>query len=399
MYYFEEVIRAVSGRPDFSLPYWNYASNDNSSLRLPAAFTTTTSSLFEEDRGDGWTNPNKLTSQTVPMNQGGYLGYPLVTYQPSLQSQPFFPADASSVVFLPNPAWFNYGYTGRTETQPHDNVHDGVGGLMGNVPTAALDPIFYMHHCQIDHLWASWQAFPGSKMNFAAKDQGTADQPTIEEWRQMKFPFVDGSGTLVSVGPLQAVDYKALGYSYDFLARNLPHGRPRRRSPRTTAPRWRPRWSARRREFRRRQRRRRRHRNHPQTEPPAQGSAELFAAESPPAVLSLQNVKVVKSPPAPLYVFVNLPKGAEPEVFGPYYVGSISPFVLSAHHGAGGMAGHDHAMELTNTLVYDVRELLRKQREAGSWNGGPVKVTVSTVGARGKAGDVYLTFGGVELRR
>ena len=42
------------------------------------------------------------------------------------------------------------------EGNPHGHVHDMVGGDMGEVPTAAADPIFWVHHCHIDRLWAAW---------------------------------------------------------------------------------------------------------------------------------------------------------------------------------------------------------------------------------------------------
>ena len=44
----------------------------------------------------------------------------------------------------------------------HGSVHVRTGGDMGGVPTAAYDPIFYLHHANIDRLWADWQtAHPG----------------------------------------------------------------------------------------------------------------------------------------------------------------------------------------------------------------------------------------------
>jgi hypothetical protein len=40
----------------------------------------------------------------------------------------------------------------------HGSVHVRTGGDMGSVPTAGYDPIFYLHHANIDRLWADWQA-------------------------------------------------------------------------------------------------------------------------------------------------------------------------------------------------------------------------------------------------
>ncbi len=50
----------------------------------------------------------------------------------------------------------------------HDSVHVWVGGSMRSVPTAPTDPVFWMHHAEIDRIWAEWQAAtPGQHPNLA----------------------------------------------------------------------------------------------------------------------------------------------------------------------------------------------------------------------------------------
>jgi tyrosinase len=44
----------------------------------------------------------------------------------------------------------------------HNSGHVWVGGSMGLVPTAPADPAFWMHHAEIDRIWAEWQTLnPG----------------------------------------------------------------------------------------------------------------------------------------------------------------------------------------------------------------------------------------------
>ena len=38
----------------------------------------------------------------------------------------------------------------------HNTVHDWVGGQMGETPSAANDPIFSLHHCNVDRILESW---------------------------------------------------------------------------------------------------------------------------------------------------------------------------------------------------------------------------------------------------
>ncbi len=39
----------------------------------------------------------------------------------------------------------------------HDRVHVWVGGSMGDVFVSPKDPLFFLHHCNVDRLWAQWQ--------------------------------------------------------------------------------------------------------------------------------------------------------------------------------------------------------------------------------------------------
>ena len=47
----------------------------------------------------------------------------------------------------------------------HENVHMFIGGDMSRLATAVRDPIFWLHHANIDRYWANWtfenlQSFP-----------------------------------------------------------------------------------------------------------------------------------------------------------------------------------------------------------------------------------------------
>lgn len=44
----------------------------------------------------------------------------------------------------------------RTLEQVHNNVHRAVGGEMATA-TSPSDPLFWVHHANIDRLWADWQ--------------------------------------------------------------------------------------------------------------------------------------------------------------------------------------------------------------------------------------------------
>lgn len=48
-------------------------------------------------------------------------------------------------------------FTRVLETGPHNRGHGWVGGDIGRVVTAPRDPAFWLHHAQVDRIWALWQ--------------------------------------------------------------------------------------------------------------------------------------------------------------------------------------------------------------------------------------------------
>lgn len=76
----------------------------------------------------------------------------------------------------------------------HDSGHVWVGGSMLGFLTAPCDPVFWMHHCEIDRIWAEWQvANPGQNPPLA----GAA--ATMDPWSETE---------------VDTRNIAALGYSY-----------------------------------------------------------------------------------------------------------------------------------------------------------------------------------------
>ena len=75
---------------------------------------------------------------------------------------------------------------GIVEARPHGTVHVDVGGvnppgLMSAFDTAPLDPIFWLHHCNIDRLWEVWRNLDRTEL------------PTVTPWLDFAFAFGTGS--------------------------------------------------------------------------------------------------------------------------------------------------------------------------------------------------------------
>ncbi|HEY3848009.1 MAG TPA: tyrosinase family protein [Acetobacteraceae bacterium] len=104
----------------------------------------------------------------------------------------------------------------RLETIPHNAIHSYVGGEapdgalgdMTELSTAALDPLFYAHHGNLDRLWEIWRADPMRK----------ATEPDDDAFLQHRFPFLWLDGTIVTVSVAETLDTRRLGYVYDSLS-------------------------------------------------------------------------------------------------------------------------------------------------------------------------------------
>jgi tyrosinase len=162
--WFERIIRsAIADLADiddetkrtWALPYWNYSSDDAARRRLPRAFLDMT-------LPDGVT-PNPLRVPGRNLNNGSALPAPAVALTNALAPIPF----AGVGGFAGGRTGFSHAgedpgsSMGPLEGTPHGAVHVQVGGLMGAFNTAALDPIFWLHHANIDRLWEVWRGIPG----------------------------------------------------------------------------------------------------------------------------------------------------------------------------------------------------------------------------------------------
>ena len=64
---------------------------------------------------------------------------------------------ASQVNSILNRTTFT-SFTRDLERGPHNFVHGWVNGTMSFINIAPADPLFWMHHAQIDRLWSIWQS-------------------------------------------------------------------------------------------------------------------------------------------------------------------------------------------------------------------------------------------------
>jgi tyrosinase len=93
----------------------------------------------------------------------------------------------------------------------HNRVHNWVGGTMAEVPVAPNDPAFFLHHANVDRLWARWHFKYYAKAGFKPYEPSTGAAPghnlddMMEPWSVPGFAHT----------PKDVLNHQHLGYSYD----------------------------------------------------------------------------------------------------------------------------------------------------------------------------------------
>ena len=210
-----------------SLPYWDWATD--ASLADPATAPVWADDLMGGN-GSGAGNfvrsgpfafdPNSLNNEWIIADENGVptgaglvrtFGSQITTMSnqadiDEIQQISIYDSDDFNV--------FSTGYRGSNEgwltvngdTPPniHNRVHVWIGGSM--LPgTSPNDPIFFLHHCFVDKLWADWQTLHPT-VPYVPNDTASADF-NGHRLNDTLFPW----NTRVS----DTLDHRAMGYLYD----------------------------------------------------------------------------------------------------------------------------------------------------------------------------------------
>lgn len=197
---YEVMCREMTGNAQFAMPYWDWTAD----RQLPKAFA--------DETWQGQPNPLFDSTRTVPPTASlpdEYVGKTEVI--DTLLEETNFELFGTSRPFGQNnldQGWVTQGggVQGPLESNPHNNVHCWVAQWPGHMcnSTSPRDPLFMMHHGNIDRIWAVWNA------------RGRANT-TDPLWLDMEFQdhFIAPDGTRYSKKVSDLQDYEQLGYTYD----------------------------------------------------------------------------------------------------------------------------------------------------------------------------------------
>lgn len=199
IYHFEKIVRALSGYDDFALPYWGYTNTEDTLLNrtMPAVLRDNTSSIYEPGRLDSLNEGFPISGKVLRRLNLNKLNEnkTYVIYNQNLDA-------------APHGAMHNYiGFGNDTTGKLVFNKisQEDAYGLMSDVATAGFDPVFWMHHSNIDRIWQQWTN--------SDHGQYVSEEMLKAPWN---YEFFDESGEKVTYSIKEVVNsLYDLGYDFD----------------------------------------------------------------------------------------------------------------------------------------------------------------------------------------
>jgi tyrosinase len=346
------------------LPYWNYSASSNNARRIPPAFRAA-------KLPDGTDNPLRVTQRVPAANSGGIIAADTdVDIVDCLDEEDFIGAfDGANTGFGGPETAFNHngGEPGKVEMTPHGDMHVAVGGVpplpvgfMSRFHTAALDPLFWLHHANIDRLWNVW-----------LKRRTGNTNPTKAQWLdQRKFEFHDELKHEVKSTTAKVVDSETslFAYRYEDESDPLPsadEGEAERdetimgqqpaemvgatatktvlRGKAVTA--------------------------RVPTQAPTGPAVESDADGGPRGRVYIKIENITGTDPVPHLVYINLPEGANPSAYPERLAGSMSMFGLPEASG-------EDPQHPGSGLTYSIDITGVAERLGADWSPKEVRVTL-----------------------
>ncbi len=201
--FFEKICAKMCGNPDFALPYWNWSKNSG---RIPAPFFD-----LPELNVEHWNDPGqyvgKAWGRIDTVGRRGLDKTHGLMSDPA-RAGPFTLANINAIKRMGGIDEF----WPALEGQPHNTGHviagatrSGKGGHIGS-GLSPLDPIFWLHHCMVDRVWAEWQ-----------KSGHVTPDPKSDYSGQ----FFEADGSPAKANSTDVMNIANLGYTYDIFQRSV----------------------------------------------------------------------------------------------------------------------------------------------------------------------------------
>ena len=195
---FELICGQLIGDPGFALAYWNWSAKNGT---IPNPFYD-----LQKLNVTFWKDPSNAQSNNWSPNTVNTKGARALLKGQGLQSSSSS-FSQTKIDDIKENTDFDL-FQSELEGGPHNNAHTITGGSSGGTNghmrsgMSPLDPIFWLHHCNIDRIWAEWQSAGNTSKGLSANFNNQ---------------FVNGSGQAVQASSQSALDFKAMNYNYSTL--------------------------------------------------------------------------------------------------------------------------------------------------------------------------------------
>jgi hypothetical protein len=174
----ERALQEAIGELSLTIPYWDWVTTPT----LP-------NSVFEPSYRKGeatLVNPLYDDQRYGPVGQGGPVNFADLG-APGKDERELIAIDTFENFAGAPPDGKQTKRPGYLEATPHTYIHRAIGydqinnriGLL-TVGMAPLDPVFFLHHANVDRLWTMW-----------AKTGGRRANPDDPAWHEQRFSFPD----------------------------------------------------------------------------------------------------------------------------------------------------------------------------------------------------------------
>ncbi|XP_042754290.1 polyphenol oxidase, chloroplastic [Lactuca sativa] len=217
LYFFERILGELIGDPTFGLPYWSW--DEREGMKIPPTFREGGESnpLYDIYRNNirnyeaivdldfnGKDREDTTDDYQIKINQHAMYRQMM---RNAFDTKSFF---GGKYVAGNTPIDAKDSSVASIEAGCHTAIHRWVrdpgspnGEDMGNFYSAGYDPLFYVHHSNVDRMWALW------------KEMGESNRDPIHpDWLNASYVFYDEKQNPVRVYNKQCVDMEKLKYKY-----------------------------------------------------------------------------------------------------------------------------------------------------------------------------------------
>ncbi|KAK9056867.1 hypothetical protein SSX86_024231 [Deinandra increscens subsp. villosa] len=220
LYFYERILGKLINDPTFALPFWKW--DEPAGMPIPEIFVSETYAGQPNPLYDVYRKANHINERIVDLDYDGkdkdipdktqVLCNLSTVYRDLVRNgadtTSFFGGD---YVAGDAPVGNSDPSVGSVESGSHTAVHRWVGDTtqpngedMGNFYSAGYDPVFYIHHANVDRMWKLWKelGIPGHV------------EPTDPDWLNASYIFYDENEDLVQVFNKDSVNLDKLKFNY-----------------------------------------------------------------------------------------------------------------------------------------------------------------------------------------